>query len=363
MKKEIRSLTGLRGAAAVLVMIYHFLGADPFFAAVTPAIVANGYMGVDVFFVLSGFVISLSYSGSFAPGLTLPRYANFIVKRLARIYPLYIFMLMVFFVKYEMNLGGHWVPYFKLPDFVACLLLIQAWGFGFTTVAGIAWSLSTEFGAYLVFPFLTRIVNRARPLAAAMLGAACLGAIALVAFSGLGVVGPMDVVATDSVLPLVRCIAGFGLGMVCYRLYAERVLAGVLSSSWAVVGLLLALIVGASLGAHDLALFVLIPPLVLALAYESSACRALFANRWAYHLGEVSYSLYLVHTLFLPVEQRMEPVIERHLGPAAHLLAFVIVAATSWALSVILNRYVEGLGKALLNAGRGRLGMQGANAG
>ncbi|RTL72663.1 MAG: acyltransferase, partial [Hyphomicrobiales bacterium] len=216
MNKEIRSLTGLRGAAAVLVMFYHFLGADPFFAAFTPAIVAKGYMGVDVFFVLSGFVISLSYSRGFAHAVTLPAYANFIVKRLARIYPLYIFMLLVFFLKYEMNLGGHWVPYFKLSDFAACLVLIQAWGFGFTTVAGIAWSLSTEFGAYLVFPFLVRFVNLARPLAAAVMAAGCIGAVALVALSGLGVVGPMDVVATDSVLPLVRCIAGFGLGMLCY---------------------------------------------------------------------------------------------------------------------------------------------------
>jgi peptidoglycan/LPS O-acetylase OafA/YrhL len=363
MSREIRSLTGLRGAAAVLVMIYHFLGADPFFAAYTPAIVAKGYMGVDVFFVLSGFVISLSYSRGFAHAVTLPGYANFIVKRLARIYPLYIFMLMVFFLKYEMNLGGHWVPYFKLSDFAAGLVLIQAWGFGFTTVAGIAWSLSTEFGAYLAFPFLARVVSLARPLAAAFLAAGCLGTVALVAFSGRGVVGPMDVVATDSVLPLVRCIAGFGLGMVCYRLYAGKVLAGFLSSSWVLPGLLLAGVIGASLGAHDLALYMLIPPLVLVLAYESSACRALFANRWAYHLGEVSYSLYLVHTLFMPVEQRMEPVLDRFLGPAAHVFAFLIVVATSWALSVLLHRYVEGLGKALFNALRGRPGVQGANAG
>ena len=75
-RPELRSLTGLRGVAALWVLWYHACD-----AARTPQFGFGGYLGVDIFFVLSGFVLAYNYAGV---RLT---YAGFLWKRLARIYP------------------------------------------------------------------------------------------------------------------------------------------------------------------------------------------------------------------------------------------------------------------------------------
>src|SRR3979490_2903480 len=78
---EIRSLTGLRGIAALWVVALHLeFTRAPF--------INNGYLGVDLFFVLSGYVMALNYGW---PRMRLGDYCRFLRKRLARTYPLYVF--------------------------------------------------------------------------------------------------------------------------------------------------------------------------------------------------------------------------------------------------------------------------------
>ena len=75
---EIKSLTGLRGIAAMVVVIYHVFK-NTWIARYTQ----NGYLAVDVFFVLSGFVMMLTYGQSFEVNPTLRRYVSFLWARLA----------------------------------------------------------------------------------------------------------------------------------------------------------------------------------------------------------------------------------------------------------------------------------------
>jgi peptidoglycan/LPS O-acetylase OafA/YrhL len=104
--------------------------------------------------VLSGFVMALSYARFFKNGIAISDYKTFMVNRLARVYPLYIFITLVFLAKYELNLGGVWIGYFNAADFIACALMVQAWGFGSSSVARATCSLSREFFAYIIFPVL-----------------------------------------------------------------------------------------------------------------------------------------------------------------------------------------------------------------
>ena len=62
---EIRSLTGLRGCAAVMVMLYHFSLSVPVDTLPLESLLHNGYLCVDLFFVLSGFVMAYSQTGLF----------------------------------------------------------------------------------------------------------------------------------------------------------------------------------------------------------------------------------------------------------------------------------------------------------
>lgn len=75
-KAEVRSLTGLRGLAALAVALYHVnpeLNTAPFIGR----FVGEGYLAVHVFFVLSGFVLALNYADGFAPGWSRDRHSPF----------------------------------------------------------------------------------------------------------------------------------------------------------------------------------------------------------------------------------------------------------------------------------------------
>jgi peptidoglycan/LPS O-acetylase OafA/YrhL len=101
------------------------------------------------------------------------------------------------------------------------------------------------------------------------------------------------------------------------------------------IGLLLA----AHFEAYDLILFAFFPVLVLVLYFEPAFAKLIFANRVSYHLGVVSYSIYLVHPLFNPA--RLESIAERYMGNIAHPLTLIAVTFLSWGFACVLYRFVE----------------------
>jgi peptidoglycan/LPS O-acetylase OafA/YrhL len=340
MNKEIKPLTGLRGLAALIVVLYHFFDRDAYFQSYVPSLIKRGYIGVDVFFVLSGFVMALSYARCFKDGITASDYAAFMVKRLARIYPLYIFITLVFQVKYEFNyLSGAWERDFHIADFIACVTMIQAWGFGFSYVAGTTWSLSTEFFAYIIFPVVVSFAVFARPAYALGVFALSLVFLCTLVTSHLGASGPLDVVASSSILPVLRCLAGFCFGLIGYRLSQVDACRKFLSSSAALLVLMIGLLLAAHFEAYDLILFASFPIIVLILYFEPVFAKLIFANRVSYHLGVVSYSIYLVHPLFNPA--RLESIAARYMGNIAHPLTLIAVILLSWGLACVLYRFVE----------------------
>ncbi len=152
MKEEIRSLTGLRGVAPVLVVLYHGfrrgLGEYGF-------LLHNGYLCVDIFFVLSGFVMALTYKDMFSNFDDVRRhYFKFMWLRVARIYPLYVVSILVCALLMYLGL----LPYYSVSNIGESLawsmFMMQAWSFGVGNINLAAWSISTEFSAYLLFPFM-----------------------------------------------------------------------------------------------------------------------------------------------------------------------------------------------------------------
>src|ERR1700744_2014202 len=110
MRKEIRSLTGVRGLAALFVACYHFL--EPFNPNWPPLFsnfIRHGYNAVDLFFILSGFVMSLSSKKLFDGGITGHGYGTFMKRRFARIYPIYFVLTVVYFIL-KLKLKG-WISF------------------------------------------------------------------------------------------------------------------------------------------------------------------------------------------------------------------------------------------------------------
>jgi peptidoglycan/LPS O-acetylase OafA/YrhL len=163
----IRQLTGIRFVAAFWVLLYHLQ--DPLDRIgvmdipVLSDVIRVGRLGVDLFFALSGFIIAHTYLTKMGPRLAVGAAANFWWLRLARIYPVHFVMLNIAGVAV---IAQAWVtgvdkdrPWLNPVDYVRNLLLVQEWGphpdRGWNVVA---WSLSMEWLAYLVFPLLVLLL-------------------------------------------------------------------------------------------------------------------------------------------------------------------------------------------------------------
>lgn len=299
MGNEIRSLAGLRGVAALWVAWHHICREPGFEAPFAQPVLLRGYLAVDLFFVLSGFVLSLAYADWFLNGTSLRGVLAFMARRLARIWPLHAAVLLVLLAAYHV-IGGAPLPALLVS---ANLGLVQAWGFG-ASLNPSSWSLSTEFAAYLLFPLLAPVVLRGERNAGAALlaGAGLLAlALALAAATTTRRYGPLDVPDDRSLAPLLRCLGGFVIGMASYRL-CRRPAAGALLSRPGVAGAACAgLLVAVAAGVTDLLLYPLLPVLVAALAVSRGWSARVLAAPPLHWLGVVSYALYLVHFPLLHV--------------------------------------------------------------
>lgn len=154
-----------RFVAALGVFIFHLKTIDP---GISPA--WNGSYGlfVDMFFILSGFVISYSYPSD-ARGIGA--YSRFMIRRIARIYPLHLLSLLIFVLLIGVGLErtGRSTPL----DFLYNLVLLQAWGVtDHLSFNSPSWSISAELFCYLIFPLLMLLARKLHPLALAAVVAA-----------------------------------------------------------------------------------------------------------------------------------------------------------------------------------------------
>lgn len=163
----IRQLTGIRFVAAAWVLLYHLQGPLAIIGVlsipVLPEVLRVGRLGVDLFFALSGFILTHTYLTRLGPALRARGTLHFWWLRLARIYPVHLVMLVIagaaVFLQARVTgeaLNRDWLTPW---DFVKNVLLIQEWGpdpqRGWNFVA---WSLSMEWLAYLLFPLLVIIL-------------------------------------------------------------------------------------------------------------------------------------------------------------------------------------------------------------
>ncbi|WP_076260281.1 acyltransferase family protein [Intrasporangium flavum] len=170
----LRSLTGLRSVAALLVLLHHVAVLRPDIGLLRPA--ELGYVGVTFFFVLSGFVLTYSWNDAMTA-------RDFYVKRLARIYPLHLATIALMLV---IDRGEQ-----PLSAVVANASLVHAWWpqqWMAYSVVGAAWSLSCEAFFYALFPFaIGAVAVVRRPLLQASLLASAVVAIAALTASKTGV--------------------------------------------------------------------------------------------------------------------------------------------------------------------------------
>jgi peptidoglycan/LPS O-acetylase OafA/YrhL len=287
------ALDGWRGVCACFVVLFHFHGNSPLYAS---ALVRNSYLFVDFFFVLSGFVIALNYAARLDSRAAVKR---FLILRLGRLYPLHVFMLFCFLAYETARLfapaqaqaafTGETRPVAVLSN----LFLVQSLHLHDSlTWNGPAWSISTEFWAYVVFALITAGLGLRRW----MLWAAVIALpLALWRLTTTG----MDITYDWGLL---RCLFGFAIGVACWRTYARtpplhRAASAALMTlveTLVVVAVVAFVALAGSNNGSLLAPFVFGAAL-LVFAPEAGGVSRLLRSAPARWLGKLSYSIYLTH--------------------------------------------------------------------
>lgn len=209
-RREYGTLNAMRGVAAIAVVFYH---AGKLFGRIAP----GGYLAVDLFFVLSGFIIAHAYDGRLAGGLGR---RDFIVVRLIRFYPLYIAGAGLGVLRELLLLATHNHYALSPPLLVAALaaaalfvpLPLAAKGGNLFSLNVPSWSLFYEL-----------VVNLLYALVFPWLGTAALALTALVSAVALFVMLPADGLHQVGVLDIYflagfpRTLFSFAAGILIYR--------------------------------------------------------------------------------------------------------------------------------------------------
>ena len=223
---ELRALTGLRGVAAIYVMFHHYFLGLPFHPG-GDAFLAHGYLAVDLFFVLSGFVLALNYAEIFEGGFSLVRYRTFLERRLARVYPLYCVLTLLAAALVALGWLDWRSPLHPLVALLRNCFMIQVWNLG-PSLDPPAWSISAEWFAYLLFPLALRLAYSSSSRMSRL--AAIIAAITVVILTFLPSevlhrVRPealMDYHDSYRASPVIRCVPEFLLGIWITRLYLKE---------------------------------------------------------------------------------------------------------------------------------------------
>lgn len=286
---DLRPLTALRFGAAIWVALFAFW--PDLDVSFMPNVVAKGYLGVELFFILSGFILSHVYLA--AHGEKRFQYGSFLWARIARVYPLHIATLVGVGVlalgalAAGVSVNGNILSWASLP---ANLLMVHAWGFA--PEAGWnhpSWSISAEWFAYLSFPAFAFVAWRLRERPILAVAGAVVFLVGL--YAAFETLAGFPLTRATILWGALRIVPCFALGCALYLVHRRMNLP---RPGWIAAGSTLALAVAGSLQAPDALIVPLSGALILALASLSNDKAGWLASRPAVYLGEISYSVYMV---------------------------------------------------------------------
>ena len=359
---QIRALTGARALPPLILVLFHYHEGHgyqhvPWFDIP----VAKGYLWVEFFFALSGFVLVHVYGARVKALWTRRGYFEFLVNRLARLYPVHLAMLLVLLAHFTITTlialhggpgAGHAAQNFHFDRralaFVANLLLVQAWHlFPRLTWNTVAWFVSVEFFLCLIFPLYARIATGG-PLRAVLL--VVLGFVALHRLAGTSGHG-LDITFDYGVL---RGMADFAIGVGLAMLYrAARTRAGKLpehafTAAQAAIALWLLYAMYHTGWSHNPLDFWIVPPMllfILAIAFDRGLLARFFHIAPLRILGEWSFAIYMGQTLWLNILRNAEDTLYPNpppaWAPAIHRLEPAALVALSILWGWVLYRKVE----------------------
>ena len=349
-RQYIASLTGMRGIAAFLVFLYHYEALHPgirldlnvpLIGKILQFPLGFGFAGVDIFFVLSGFLLTLPFARAALSNKRGAQLSHYFKRRFLRVFPAYYAQLFIILI-----IGGwfvSWGPQTTTSFFAHLLMFFNIGWNPVKPMVGVWWTLPVEMGFYLLLPLLAPFMRPGRWIPV-LLGGVVLSLLyrgwAAAHFGPLGS-GPAFLAASQ----LPGNLAEFLLGASAALLVQSVSLRGrPPPTRWIldllfILGLLIPAVwlwqVVLSAGAEywlghwsmivaPLALGLPLSLAVLGLYWGSRVGNFLLANRVIYFLGLISYSLYLWHFV---VMQQLQFLIGDAYANLPHLVTFPLMAA------------------------------------
>ena len=325
---EIRALAGIRAFPPLVLVMFHFSeghGYRHFWPM--DYVAARGYLWVEFFFCLSGFILTHVYGARLGQLFTARGYGAFLKARLIRLYPLHVFMLLMILltaiVTRTLAHIGHYTSIFDLTyhtvitpwSLLLNLLLVQAWNvLPSLTWNGVAWFVSVEWALCLLFPLFLWLSNGALWRGFVLIAAGVAGLVTLDLTSGAHV--GLDITYHNGVLRgLSDFSVGVGLAML-YRAWKPRDILPDWAHSLiqiAVVGALFYAIYNTGWSHTVMDIWTVLPmmALVLALSFDRGLVAEALKTRIPQLLGGWSYAIYIGQTFMLLIirvlEQRAYP--------------------------------------------------------
>jgi len=315
MYKHIKSLTSLRGIAALVVVIHHFsyytLPKTGSSLSAYSNFFNHGYLWVDFFFILSGFIMTHVYMEDFYSKVSLNNYRSYLFSRFARIYPLHIFIISLFigleFLKIFLLNTSAFTGKFNLTALFANIFLLQAFDLKCPPLLWCntywnepAWSVSVEFVIYCIFPFLLFFLLRNRAKNDLMIYTCTLFSILLlITFTR----GNLDNII--GIPSIARCGLECILGIITYKVYRRGNykkyfnlnLLAIIAITWII--LIMHYYWHHLRSLHDWLILPAFSLLILAVSVNNKGIISKFLNsRLMLYLGTISYSIYMVHWFF-----------------------------------------------------------------
>ncbi len=357
---EIKALTGLRIVAALWVVMFHFRPllweASPRLKDDLAPLLNAGAQGVDLFFILSGFVLTWNYFDRMGPSWSLRATLHFLWLRLSRVWPVYlvtmhIAALWILFTLHVGTVPSEDVDKLTAISYVRQLLMVQLWFdpfFDHTSWDGPAWSISAEWLAYLMFGVLVLVIfriaraTRARSMLILAFAAALPPTVLLLA-SG-------HFYTPWSWLP--RILAQFTAGALACAAVREMSLTDRRRRAVGYLAVLVAVVMVALLyvlDAHPVSgmvdpgglVDVLFLPLVVSLAIGVGSLPALLSTRLLVYGGQISFSVYMVHEI---VHQAWNWAVQQYtlvMPKSVEKLVVVGLLLTVLAAAMLLFHFVE----------------------
>jgi len=344
------SLTGIRGIAALWVVLFHIQEGIPTWPTSqwlhSSALLRNGFRGVDLFFILSGFIMMHVHAKDFS-SITFGKIRSFAVMRIFRVYPANLavsFLILITVLALPSYLTWMRAYYetihtraYTPAALIQTVTLSSRWlihDYGMWNP--VTWSLSIELFAYTSLPVLANLLNRTKSPGKCLM----FSAGSLTVMIGLLLACGDWNCATTSRLGLVRGLGGFaaGIGMcrfVSLVVWNNRIPQRIAAGSVVLIGLM---------SLHPRASILMPFPfatLIAALSYQRGVVDAFLRNRIVLSLGKISFSLYLTHlTLFAVLEWLFESGVLIYTLPTM-VIALVVYFVVALGLSAALYQFVE----------------------